>query len=61
MQTFYQKTDKERSSLIAEYMKEGEVRCFYCGKLIFKGKLGHGTHIQPRCPRCKKDIEFTVI
>lgn len=29
-----------------------EVRCPQCNKLAFKGRLGVGTEIEIRCPRC---------
>jgi len=57
---FYAKTIEERETLIREYMTKGEIRCFFCGKMFFKGTLGTGTDIEPKCPRCKRRNKITV-
>jgi DNA-directed RNA polymerase subunit RPC12/RpoP len=55
------KSDRERGHLVTEYLKKGEVRCYYCGKKILIGTLGSGTDISPRCPRCKRDNRIMVL
>jgi hypothetical protein len=57
---FYQKTTEEREALLRQHISQGEVRCFFCGKMFFKGTLGPGTDIEPKCPRCKRNNKITV-
>lgn len=35
-------------------------RCRPCNKFLFRGKLGGGTVIHIRCPRCKIDNNYEV-
>lgn len=58
---FVHKSEEERRTLIRKYMDQGETRCFFCGKLLFKGTLGQGSDISPKCPRCKKDNSIRVL
>lgn len=34
------------------------IKCPYCGKLLFKGKLKKGSYIEIKCNRCKKVLEI---
>ena len=48
--------DDKRKEIIKFCSDNGEYRCFWCGRIIFKGELGDHTHIQVKCSyhRCKK-------
>ena len=43
------KPEEERRKIIAECMKNGEYRCFFCGRVFFRGALGPRTNIQIKC------------
>ena len=34
------------------------IKCPYCGKLLFRGKLKKGSYIEIKCNRCKKVLEI---
>lgn len=53
----------ERQAAIKECMKLGEVRCFFCGRIIFKGTMGNDTHINVQCHyhKCKKLNVISII
>uniref|UniRef100_A0A6M3IEQ9 Uncharacterized protein n=1 Tax=viral metagenome TaxID=1070528 RepID=A0A6M3IEQ9_9ZZZZ len=60
-QPFRFKTEDERNRIIRKYIGNGEIRCSFCGKLFFLGRLGSGSEIAPKCPRCKKENRITVL
>ena len=52
---FVFKPVEERRKIILDCMKNGEYRCFFCGRVFFRGTLGPGTNIQIKChdSKCK--------
>ena len=37
-----------------------DIKCPYCGKLLFKAKLKKGCYIEIKCHRCKKILEIKL-
>lgn len=55
---------EERQTLAIEAMnKDGQERvlCIGCGRVLFKGKLGRGTHINIKCSGCKEFNKRTIL
>ena len=46
---FVFKSKEERRKIISDCMKNGEYRCFFCGRVFFRGTLGPDTNIQIKC------------
>ena len=46
---FVFKPIEERRKIISDCMKNGEYRCFFCGRVFFRGTLGLNTNIQIKC------------
>jgi phage FluMu protein Com len=47
---------ERRSEIIRKCMQGGEIRCFFCGRIMFCGNLGDKTSIQAKCSyhRCRR-------
>jgi len=50
---FSYKPVEERRKLILDCQKNGEFRCFWCGRVFFRGVLGPNTNIQIKCHNSK--------
>ncbi|OGW44457.1 MAG: hypothetical protein A2Y66_01820 [Nitrospirae bacterium RBG_13_41_22] len=48
--------EKKRRAIIKKCFDNGEIRCFFCGRILFTGLLGNQSNIEAKChyPRCKK-------
>lgn len=57
------KSQEERQEIINFCREHKEVRCFFCGRIIFCGTLGKGTHIQAKCHfhGCKKMNVISIV
>jgi len=54
-------TKNKKGLLSAPESFEIILRCPECGKLLGRGKLVEGSHVELYCRRCKKEIKIRAI
>ena len=54
-------TKNKKGLLSAPERSEIILRCPECGKLLGRGKLVEGSHVELYCRRCKKEIKIYAI